>query len=136
MRCLGMQVVPPVSKILKGRPLNAFGTHTSGCKSRSHSSWKCGNRDRSANDFTSFPGFHPAFLAQSSQNGQPVSGEKCHCTTSRTCASSFFWPALMAAESTVIMTNGSNDTYTYHLPATLEFRFLTHRDAHWRKRQL
>ncbi len=44
MRCLGMPVVPPVSKMLKGRPLNFLGTQTSGCKSRSHSSWKCGNR--------------------------------------------------------------------------------------------
>ena len=30
MRCLGMPVVPPVSKMLKGRPLNFAGTQTSG----------------------------------------------------------------------------------------------------------
>ena len=49
--------------------------------------------------FTSVAGFQPAFLAQSSQNGEPVSGEKCHCMISRTCASSFSWAALMVAES-------------------------------------
>ena len=33
---------------------------------------------RSANDLTSRRGSQPALRAQSSQNGQPVSGEKCH----------------------------------------------------------
>jgi len=33
-------------------------------------------------------GLQPASLTQSSQNGHPVSGEKCHFTISTTCASS------------------------------------------------
>src|SRR5882724_3001269 len=99
MRCLGIPVVPPVSKMLNGRPWYFLGTQASFGRSRSHSSWKCGKRSRSAKHFTSVAGFQPAFLAQSSQNGVPVSGEKCHCTISRTWASSFSCAALMVAES-------------------------------------
>src|ERR1700677_1430193 len=99
MRCFGIPVVPPVSNTLNGRPWYFFGTHTSFGKSRSHSSWKCGKRRMSAKLFTSVAGFHPAFFAQSSQNGVPVSGEKCHCTISRTWASSFSCAALMVVES-------------------------------------
>src|SRR5262249_61534240 len=57
-----------------------------------------GKRRISAKLFTSLAGFQPAFLAQSSQKGQPVSGEKCHCTISRTRASSFSWAVRQAAE--------------------------------------
>src|ERR1700760_4453582 len=53
----------------------------------------------SSKQVPSSAGSQPAFLAQSSQNGEPVSGEKCHCTISRTCASSFSWADLMVAES-------------------------------------
>src|SRR5215472_1690678 len=41
----------------------------------------------SAKEFTSFVGSQPAFLAQSNQKEQPVSGEKCQRTISRTCVS-------------------------------------------------
>src|SRR5947207_12595581 len=102
MRCFGMPVLPPVSKMLKGRPWYLFGTQTSGCKSRSHSSWKCGKRSRSSNVFTSLAGFQPAFFAQSSQNGLPVSGEKCHFTISRVWASSCSWACLIASGETVL----------------------------------
>src|SRR6266436_3255278 len=44
---------------------------------------------RSAKLFTSAFGSQPARFAQSSQKGEPVSGEKCQATISRTCASSF-----------------------------------------------
>src|ERR1051325_5805476 len=48
---------------------------------------KCGKRLRSSAVLISWAGFQPAFLAQSSQNGVPVSGEKCQPTISRTWAS-------------------------------------------------
>jgi hypothetical protein len=54
---------------------------------------------QAAEALTSAAGFQPAFLAQSSQNGEPVSGEKCHCTISRTWASSFCWAAAADFES-------------------------------------
>src|SRR5437773_3771704 len=98
MRCLGMPVVPPVSKMLNGRPLKALGTQTSGCRSRNHSSWKCGKRVRSSKHLISVAGLQPAFLAHSSQKGDPVSGEKCHCTISRARASSWScadWTAVL-----------------------------------------
>src|SRR5688500_14258603 len=96
MRCFGIPVVPPVSKILKGRPLYLAGTQTSGWRSRSHSSWKCGKRFMSAKERISLRGSQPDFLAQSSQKGQPVSGEKCQLMISRKCASSFSWAPLIA----------------------------------------
>src|SRR5262245_58682583 len=45
---------------------------------------------RSAKDFTSLRG-SKFFFTQSSQNGEPVSGEKCHAMVSRTLASSWVW---------------------------------------------
>src|SRR2546427_10428489 len=103
MRCLGIPVVPPVSKILNGRPLNFAGTQTSGWRSRNDSSWKCGNCSRSAKVLIFVRG-SKWFFAQPSQNGQPVSGEKCHWTISRRWASSCSCAALMAAWSTDIET--------------------------------
>src|SRR4051794_14196649 len=52
----------------------------------------------SATLLISWAGFHPDFLAQSSQKGEPVSGEKCQRTISRTCPSSWVW-ALWIAEA-------------------------------------
>src|SRR5688500_3472917 len=58
--------------------------------SRSHSSSKCSKYFvSSSNECTFSRGSEPLFWAQSSQNGQPVSGEKCHAIISRTCASSW-----------------------------------------------
>src|SRR3954465_9358447 len=91
-----MPVVPPVSNTYVGRFAHAFGTQRRTGPPRSHSSSKCPKRVRSANDFTSLRGSHPAFLAHSSQKGVPVSGEKCHCTISRTWASNV-WLALLTA---------------------------------------
>src|SRR5437667_4651844 len=42
---------------------------------------------RSAKFETSLTGFQPALAAQSSQKGEPVSGEKCQRIISRTCES-------------------------------------------------
>src|SRR5882672_8358694 len=96
MRCLGMPVVPPVSKILNGLPLNCAGTQTSGWRSRSDSSAKCGNLSRSAEEWISLRG-SKFFFIQSSQYGQPVSGLKCHWMISFKCASSWDCAALMAS---------------------------------------
>src|SRR5687768_2031899 len=57
----------------------------------------------SAKPRTSFAGFQPAFAAQSSQNGEPVSGEKCHWIISRACASSLSWADLIADGSTTLV---------------------------------
>src|SRR6266404_2571954 len=136
MRCFGIPVVPPVSKILNGRPWYFFGTQTSFGRSRSHSSWKCGKRSRSAKHFTSVAGFQPAFFAQSSQKGVPVSGEKCHWTISRTWASSLSCAALMGAESGFISNRLNREQVTtekiscsgnywqsHRLPAGVRLRF-------------
>src|SRR4051812_48025653 len=86
-RLLGMPVVPPVSKTYAGLPARPLGIQRLTGPPRSWSSWKWSKRVMSANDFTSLRGSQPAFFAQSSQKGEPVSGLKCHCIMSRTWAS-------------------------------------------------
>jgi len=56
---------------IEGDPLEFRRDQTSGCRSRSHSSWKCGNFTMSAKLLISARG-SKFFFAQSSQNGQPV----------------------------------------------------------------
>ena len=102
MRCLGMPVVPPVSKILKGLPLNSAGTQTSGCKSRSDSSWKWENFSKSSKQVISLRGSQ--FLrAQSSQKEHPVAGLKCHSMISSRCWLSWVLAAATASGATVGM---------------------------------
>src|SRR5215208_6778068 len=86
-RLLGMPVVPPVSKTYAGLPARPLGIQRVTGPPRSLSSSKWPNFARSAYFWTSFRGSQPACLAQSSQKGEPVSGEKCHLMVSRTCAS-------------------------------------------------
>src|SRR6266545_5950400 len=102
MRCLGMPVVPPVSKMLNGLPLNCAGTQTSGWRSRSDSSAKCGNFSMSAKELISLRG-SKFFFAQSSQYGQPVPGLKCQWMISLRCASSWACAALVASGETVVI---------------------------------
>src|SRR5262245_48407311 len=71
-----------------GLPARPFGSQRRTGPPRSHSSSKGGNFLRSRKELISRLGSQPSFVAKSSQNGQPVSGLKCHSTTSRTCASS------------------------------------------------
>src|SRR5687768_2934066 len=88
MRDFGTPVVPPVSNTEIARSAYALGTQRRTGPPRSHSSSKGGNFERSSYDCTSRRGSQPAFAAQSSQNGQPVSGLKCQTISSRTLASS------------------------------------------------
>src|SRR2546422_5011877 len=87
-RVFGMPVVPPVSKTNTGLPARPFGIHRCTGPPRSHSSSNDPNRFKSSNVWTSRRGSHPAFLANSSQKGDPVDGSKCQSTTSQTQASS------------------------------------------------
>jgi len=76
-----------------GLSLYAFGTQRSFCSSRSQSSSKCGKSAMSSIVLIFAIGSNAFFCAHSSQNGDPVSGEKCHFTISRRCASSFSFAA-------------------------------------------
>ena len=89
MRVFGTPVVPPVSNTKTGLPASPFGIQRCTGPPRSHSSSNCAEalRDRRS-VVISRRGSQPAFVAKSSQNGEPVAGSKCQSTTSRTQASS------------------------------------------------
>src|SRR4051812_570099 len=72
-----------------GFPSSPLGSHRRTGPPRSQSSSKWGIFLRSANALTSLRTSMPQSFCLPSQNGQPVSGLKCHWTVSRTCASSF-----------------------------------------------
>ena len=77
MRCFGMPVVPPVSKILNGWPLNCRRHPDLGLQVAQPFVLKVRELSiTSANELISLRGIE-VLLRPSSQNGQPVSGEKC-----------------------------------------------------------
>ena len=82
-----MPVVPPVSKTYSGLPSSPFGSHRLTGPPRSQSSSNGGNclRPSKSSIASGSKSYVPFF---SSQNGLPVSSEKCHFTSARTWASS------------------------------------------------
>jgi len=88
-RYFGTPVEPPVSKTETGCPSSPFGIHRRTGPPLSHSSWKWPSNRRSSYPPILSRGSKSRLLANSSQKGHPVAGSKCHCTMSRTCASSF-----------------------------------------------
>ena len=100
--CLGIPVVPPVSKMLKGRSANACGTQTLLGRSRNHSSSKYGNLlQSSAKVRTSFKGLKSCSFAQFNQKGHPLSGEKCQLIISSTCWSRSLAACLICSSLTI-----------------------------------